>query len=56
MLEKIVANNSTTFLEFNYFIPETQHGINSKLYTALLKFTNKIHDNIHKTQINIFTF
>jgi len=57
VLEKIVANQLSTFLESNHLISETQHGFRSKLSTetALLKITNNIYDNIDKNQINLLT-
>jgi len=57
VLEKIVANQLTSFLEENNLISNTQHGFRSKLSTetALLKVTDEIYKNIDNNQINLLT-
>ena len=53
ILEKIVANQLTEYLETNNLLSETQHGYRLKLSTetALLKISDKIYNNIENKRI-----
>ena len=55
ILEKIVANQLTEYLETNNLISNSQHGFRPRLstQTALLKVTDKIFDNIDKKKISL---
>ena len=55
ILEKIVANQLTEYLESNNLISNSQHGFRPKLstQTALLKVSDKIFDNIDKKKISL---
>jgi len=57
VLEKIVADQLTTFLETHDLLSITQHGFRSKLSTetALLQITNNIYENIDNNRINLLT-
>ena len=55
VLEKIVANQLTEFLEKNRLIAESQHGFRPKLSTetALLKMSDRIYKNIDNRKISL---
>ena len=55
ILEKIVANQLTDFLENNKLLAENQHGFRPNLSTetALLTVTNKIYENIENRKISL---
>ena len=55
VLEKIITNQLTEFLENNNLIATSQHGFRPKLSTetALLKLSDKIYDNIDNRKISI---
>ena len=55
ILEKIVANQLTEYLETNNLISSSQHGFRPRLstQTALLKVSDKIYDNIDKKKISL---
>ena len=55
ILEKIVANQLTEYLETNNLLSETQHGFRPKLSTetALLKISDKIYNNIDNKRISL---
>jgi len=57
ILEKIVANQLTSFLEANDLLSKTQHGFRNRLSTetALLQITDEIYNNIDKNQVNLLT-
>jgi len=57
VLEKIVANQLTSFLEANNLLSKTQHGFRNKLSTetALLQITDEIYNNIDNNQVNLLT-
>ena len=55
ILEKIVSNQTTTYLEINNLLSASQHGFRPKLSTetALLKITDKIYNNIDNKKISL---
>ena len=55
VIEKIVANQLTSFLELNNLLSNEQHGFRQKLSTetALLKITNKIYENMDNKKISL---
>lgn len=55
ILEKIIANQLSRYLEINHLISDSQHGFRPKLSTetALLKISDKIYDNIDKKKISL---
>ena len=55
ILEKIVANQLTEYLETNNLLSETQHGFRPKLSTetALLKISDRIYNNIDNKRISL---
>lgn len=57
ILEKVVANQLTSFLERNKLFSPTQHGFRPKLSTetALQVITDKIYDNMDNKKISLLT-
>ena len=55
VLEKIVSNQLTAYLESNQLLMENQHGFRPNLSTetALLKVTDKIYENIENKKISL---
>ena len=55
ILEKVIANQLTDFLESNKLLAENQHGFRPNLSTetALLTVTNKIYENIENKKISL---
>ena len=55
ILEKIISNKLSEYLETNNLISNTQHGFRPKLSTetALLKVSDKIYDNIDKKKVSL---
>lgn len=55
VLEKIVANQLTSFLENNKLLAESQHGFRKGLSTetALLKVSEHIYSNIDKKRVSL---
>ena len=57
VLEKIVSNQLTDYLEKNNLISNAQHGFRANLSTetALIQITNKIYNNIDNNKITLLT-
>ena len=57
IIEKIVSNQLTSFLETNKLLSNTQHGFRPKLSTttALTSITDKIYHNMDNKQISLLT-
>ena len=55
ILEKIIANQLSTYLESNYLLSNTQHGFRPKLSTetALLKLSDKIYNNMENKKMSL---
>lgn len=55
IIEKIVVNQLTSFLETNHLLSKEQHGFRQNLSTetALLKITNKIYENMDSKKISL---
>ena len=55
ILEKIVANQLSTYLERNNLLSVSQHGFRPKLSTetALMKISDKIYENIENKKISL---
>ena len=55
ILEKIIANQLTTYLETNDLLSNSQHGFRPKLSTetALLKITDRIYHNMDNRKVSL---
>ena len=55
LLEKVIANQLSEFLENNSLISNTQHGFRKHLSTetALMKVTDKVYNNIDNNRITL---
>ena len=57
VLERIVANQITSYLESNKLFSNSQHGFRSKLSTesALTTITDKLYENMDKKHVSLLT-
>lgn len=55
ILEKVIANQLTNYLEENHLLSNTQHGFRARLSTetALTKLSNVLYDNIDNRKISL---